>query len=151
MTESESMVQQAIRTGHAALCAARNGRTVVESSEEGLRALLGIVGQRETPEVLSLDWGDKLIGRAAGLLLLLVRPHSVFAGTMSMGALDLLKQAGVPCSCDLLVPTILNRTRSGPCPMEETVRDISDPRLALLLLQKKLPLCPVTPSRKENP
>ena len=83
-----------------------------------------------------LDWGDKLVGRAAALLFTLVRPRSVFALTMSAGAQDVLRTAGIPFACDAVILDVLNRTGTGPCPMEAAVSGIDEPLVALETLKQ---------------
>jgi hypothetical protein len=84
----------------------------------------------------SLDWGDKLVGRAAALLFTLVHPRSVFALTMSTGAQDVLRTAGIPFACDAVILDMLNRKGTGPCPMEAAVCGIDEPLAALETLKQ---------------
>ncbi len=138
MTENEKLVQSTIREGRAVLCAAGNQRLLFESQGKGIQPLLTALEQKEVFRRSSLDWGDKLVGRAAAFLLVLLCPRSVFAATASSGALDILKHAGIPCSCDALIPIVLTPDRTKLCPMEEAVRNLEDPLPALVALQKKV-------------
>ena len=49
----------------------------------------------------------------------------------------MLREHGVPASCDQTVPGILNRTKTGPCPMEACVAEIEDPQKAFFALREK--------------
>jgi len=131
MTESEQLVQTTIRTGGATLCAADGGELVYRLTGRGIGALLLAVEKERVVSHGPLDWGDKLVGRAAALLLALVHPRSVFALTMSTGAQDVLRVAGIPFACDAVIPDVLNRTGTGPCPMEAAVSGIDEPLVAL--------------------
>ncbi len=83
-----------------------------------------------------LDWGDKLVGRAAALLFTLLYPRSVFALAMSTGAQDVLRMAGIPFTCDAVINDVLNRMGTGPCPMEAAVSDVEEPLVAFATLKK---------------
>jgi len=136
MTESEQLVQTTIRSGDATLCAAGGGTLVYRLTGRGISTLLLAVEKECVVSHGPLDWGDKLVGRAAALLFTLVRPQSVFALTMSTGAQDVLRTAGIPFACDAVVLDMLNRTGTGPCPMEAAVSGINEPLVALETLKQ---------------
>ncbi|MCX6063317.1 MAG: DUF1893 domain-containing protein [Caldiserica bacterium] len=135
MTESEQLVQTTIRSREATVCAASGGVLVYQLTGKGISVLLHAVEEERVVGHGSLDWGDKLVGRAAALLFTLVRPRSVFALTMSTGAQDVLRAADIPFACDALIVDVLNRTGTGPCPMEAAVSGINEPLDALETLK----------------
>lgn len=153
MTENERLVQAEVRKGQATLCAARDGKLVYRSSGRGIADLLEVIATQSGTELQSLDWGDKLIGRAAALLFVLLRPASVFGLTMSGGAEDVLREAGVSFAHDEVIPEIRNRANTGPCPMEAATVGVTDPVLALHILtavnQKLTETTKTTTSREE--
>ena len=136
MTESEQLVQTTIRSGDATLCAVGGGALVCRLTGRGIRALLLAVEKERVVSHGPLDWGDKLVGRAAALLFTLVRPRSVFALTMSTGAQDVLRTASISFACDSVILDVLNRTGTGPCPMEAAVCGIDEPLVALETLEQ---------------
>jgi tripeptide aminopeptidase len=136
MTESEQLVQTTIGSGGATLCAADGGELVYRLTGRGISALLTAVEEERVVSHGPLDWGDKLVGRAAALLFILVRPRSIFALTMSMGAQDVLRAAGIPFTCDAVILDVLNGTGTGPCPMEAAVSGIDEPLAALETLKQ---------------
>jgi hypothetical protein len=136
MTESEQLVQATIRSGGATLCAADGGELVYRLTGRGISALLTAVEEERVVSHGPLDWGDKLVGRAAALMFTLVRPRSVFALTMSTGAQDVLRTASIPFTCDTVILDVLNRTGTGPCPMEAVVSGINEPLVALETLKQ---------------
>lgn len=69
------------------------------------------------------------------MLFLLAGVKEVYAGVMSHSAMQTLQQHQIPFSYGEAVQTIINRTGTGPCPMEQTVSDISDPQQAYAALQ----------------
>jgi hypothetical protein len=101
-----------------------------------MRALIAVVEDERVASRGPLDWGDKLVGRAAALLFTLVHARSVFALKMSTGAQDVLRSAGIPFACDAVILDVLNRAGTGPCPMEEAVSGITEPLAALEVLKQ---------------
>jgi hypothetical protein len=136
MTENEELVRTTIRSGDATLCAVTDGALLYQLTGRGIGALVLAVEKERADSHGSLDWGDKLVGRAAALLFTLVRPRSVFALTMSAGAQGVLRAADIPFTCDALIVDVLNRTGTGPCPMEAAVSGIVDPLAALEKLKQ---------------
>lgn len=70
---------------------------------------------------------DKVIGKAAAMLLCDSGIAEVYGAVMSESAAALLQAHGIPFGYGELVPMIENRTHDGMCPMEITVNDLIDP------------------------
>ncbi len=134
VTENEQLIQAAIRSGKATLCAAENGDFVYQFTGTGIADLLQVAELKLAANHGAMDWGDKLVGRAAALLFTLLHPKSVFARTMSAGAQDILQAAAIPFIFDEVVVEIRNRTNTGPCPMEAATACLTDPLIALQVL-----------------
>lgn len=81
---------------------------------------------------------DKVIGKAAALLLIDGGVSEVFGAVMSESAAAFLSAYNVPFGYCELVPMIENRTHTGMCPMEETVLQLSDPSEAFSALEKTI-------------
>lgn len=81
---------------------------------------------------------DKVIGKAAALLLIDGGVSEVFGAVMSESAVAFLSAYNVPFGYCELVPMIENRTHTGMCPMEETVLQLSDPSEAFSALEKTI-------------
>ena len=64
---------------------------------------------------------DKVIGRAAALLLVLSGASAVYGAVMSRTAMEILDRYGVPYEYGSAVPYITNRTGDGLCPLEQCV------------------------------
>lgn len=80
---------------------------------------------------------DRVIGRAAALLLVKGGIAQLYAEVVSEHAVAALAEHGVPFAYGKRVPYIINRNRNGMCPMEETVLDITDAETAYAALLKK--------------
>src|SRR5664280_3661534 len=121
MTENEELVRTTIRSGNATLCAVADRALLYQLTGRGIGALLTAVEEERAVSHGPLDWGDKLVGRAAALMFTLVRPRSVFALTMSTSAQDVLRAADIPFTCDAHIDDVLNRNGTGQRPKEEAV------------------------------
>lgn len=73
---------------------------------------------------------DRVVGKAAALLYVLLHVKAVYAPVMSAAAETTLRTHGIETAWDTLVPAIRNRLNTGLCPMEQTVADIDDPQKA---------------------
>lgn len=81
---------------------------------------------------------DKIIGKAAAMVLTLGGVKGCYGVTMSVAAVQWLKEHHVSVQYDKCVEAIINRTGDGICPMEQTVKDIDDPEVALKALKAKM-------------
>ncbi len=79
---------------------------------------------------------DKVIGRAAAMILLSAKITRVHAELIGQDALDLLTENRIKVSYRRVVPQILNRKKDGPCPLDLSVEKIVDPDKAVDILLK---------------
>jgi hypothetical protein len=73
---------------------------------------------------------DKVVGKAAAFLYILLGIRAVFAITVSEEALALLRGNGIVAEYETCVPRIRNRDGTGFCPMESAVLEEKDPHSA---------------------
>ena len=81
---------------------------------------------------------DKIIGKAAAMLLVLGGAKGAYGEVMSEKARELLLAAGIEADYGQLTPYIINRRGDGLCPMEQAVSELSDPRDAPAALKAAL-------------
>ena len=81
---------------------------------------------------------DKIIGKAAAMVLVLGGVRACYGETMSRAALEFLNAHGVRAEYGTLTDRIINRQGDGICPMEQTVAEIDDPATALEALKAKV-------------
>jgi len=106
------------------------------SNDKGIAPILKILD--ETPGFLKGAFvADKVIGKAAALLLQYAGVERLYARTLSQLAVQVLDDSFMTYEYDQLVPNIINRTGDGMCPMELKVLEISDPTEAYKLLSGK--------------
>ena len=103
------------------------------------RGIAPILERIEAGENLSgMAVADKIIGKAAAMLLVCGGVESVYGEVMSERAEALLKEAGVTVSCGTLVKAIRNRTNTDICPMEKAVAKLETPIEAPAVLRATL-------------
>lgn len=66
---------------------------------------------------------DKVIGKGAAALMIVGGVSRVYADVISLPALALFETTGIPVEYAELVPGIINRSGTGPCPVEALCRD----------------------------
>lgn len=68
---------------------------------------------------------DKVIGKGAAALMVLGGFKAVYADIISTPALALLREAGVEVTFAREVPHIINRNKTGRCPLETACGDLN--------------------------
>ena len=81
---------------------------------------------------------DKVVGKATAFLYCLLGVRAVYANIMSRGAAEVLQSAGIEARYGKLVPGIINRAGTGPCPFESAVSEISEPEQAMEAIRNKM-------------
>lgn len=117
-------------------CVLCKGGTTYTSTERGVKPLLAWLDRKM--DLRGFFAADKVVGKGAAFLYVLLGVEEVYAQVMSELAADVFSAHGIQASCAVLVPGISNRSKTGPCPMEDAVRDIDEPEQALEALRKRL-------------
>lgn len=133
---TDSLRQQTIdllHTEHCS-CVVRNGAQVRIFRERGVQDLYRLL--REEPELLRGAFvTDKVVGKAAAALMILTGVGEVFTDVASRPALDLFQAAHIPAKCTVEVPHIINRTRTGWCPLETRCFSLATPEECLVQIE----------------
>ncbi len=132
MSESLEKAKIALSGHTIALC--RDGKILTHDGR-GISPMLDFLGR--SVDLSGYCVADEIVGRAVAMLFHLSGIREVYARVMSKSAKEYLDLHGIPNEADLLVDTIRNRQNTGMCPMEETVKDISDPAVAYEALKLK--------------
>ena len=104
-------------------CVIANGDRIRTFTQRGVADLYDLLVQE--PEFLhGASVADKVIGKAAASLMVLGDVRQVYTRTISRPALQLLQEAGAMVTCDEVVDHIINRDRTGWCPLEQASRDL---------------------------
>lgn len=107
---------------------------VLTSEYKGIRRLLALVNEQTT--LAEGFVADRIVGKAAALLMVLQGAKNVYAETIDQPALAVFRTHGVNVLFRKLVPIIINRAGDGICPMENAVLAVDDPREAFTVLSE---------------
>jgi hypothetical protein len=94
-----------------------------------------------TEEGFSLEKGftaDKVVGKAAAFLYVLLGVECLYADVISEPACEVLARFGIAFEAEKTVSAIRNRAGDGFCPMETAVRDVDSPDEALVKIKETL-------------
>ncbi len=114
----------------------RGGRKVYESAGSGIKPLIDALDSRV--DYSGCDALDKIVGKAAALVYVMLKIKSVGACVMTEKAKEILTASGIACGADRYAEAIVNRKGDGLCPMERAVADIDDPATAIDAIRAKL-------------
>ena len=106
------------------------------STQRGIAPLMQYLA--DDIDMIGFAAADKVVGKAAAYLYVLLGIASLYADVISKPALEVLEQYKIPVVYDYLVPAIRNRTDTGYCPMETAVLEIHDAKIAYQVLKAKL-------------
>ena len=117
----------------AAVVVARNGVIVAEESGRGLEPLLKLFEAGRLRRAIVMD---RVVGRAAAAICIRGGARKVCTDLAGKGAAELLRRNGVPLVAAQTVEQILNRERTGGCPMEQAVAGLEDPEKMVEAIRK---------------
>ena len=103
----------------------RGKAVVYESTDRGIKPLVAAVDSGI--DYSGCDAADRIVGKAAALLLVKGAVARVCAEVMSVPAKDVLSRYGIPFEYGSLVDNIVNRAGTDMCPMEQAVLDVDNP------------------------
>ena len=117
-------------------CVVCRGETVYTSDARGVAPLLDWLDRGMRLDGFSA--ADKVVGRGAAFVYVLLGVRRVHALVMSQMAREVLEAHGIEASWDSCPPRILNRDRTGFCPIETAVEGITEPQKALEAIRARL-------------
>lgn len=109
------------------------GEEIVEKNGRGISPLIAIIDSDE--DFCGFSAADKIIGKAAALLLIKMGITSAYGAVMSKSAISVFSEYGVDYSYGALTDSIMNRAQTDECPMEKTARDVTCPNDAPRILK----------------
>ena len=112
------------------------GEKIKTSNERGVRPLLSLLDSGVSLENFSC--ADKVVGKGAAHLYVLLKPKYLYADVISASALNLLIKNNVSVEYGTVCDEIKNRTKTGRCPIETATLDIDDSARALEVIRSTL-------------
>ena len=120
----------------AVLVVTKGGESKI-SRASGIAPLMGLLAD-DSDFLRGSSVVDRVVGRAAALLMLHGGVRELHAVLISVPAIAALESHGMPFTYDEKTPCIRNRTKDGNCPMESACLDTDDPAEAHGILKKKI-------------
>ena len=117
-------------------CVLCKDNAIYTSTERGVKPLIEWLDG--DIDLNGFSAADKVVGKAAAFLYVLLGVKEVYARVMSEGAVQVFSENGIGYQYDESAKNIINRTKTGICPMEQTVEKISSPSEALAAVRLKL-------------
>jgi hypothetical protein len=108
------------------LVIAKSRRIVFSTRQSGVSGFLRAIDKFGRDGLVGSSVADRIVGRAAAMLCLYCAVEAVYAVVLSESGKDLLEKNSIPFQFETLVPTILNRQKTGTCPFEQIVATISN-------------------------
>ena len=112
------------------------GNDISTSDVTGIRPLMKLIDDKKDCKGYSA--ADKIIGRAAAFLYTLLGVKNVYGEVMSKGAVEIFKKEGINYEYKTLTEFIENRKKTGMCPMDESVQNITNAQDACEAIRKKM-------------
>lgn len=109
---------------------------IYTSTQRGVKSLLD--WQNSGLDFSGFCAADKVVGKAAAFLYVLLGVKEIYAYVVSRAAMDTLIKNNIQIQYDNVVEKIINRSGTGFCPMEEAVWDIDAPQQAKQAIENKL-------------
>ncbi len=128
------LAKEILRGKNLSLVIVKRGTPLFESHSSGISGLLQAIDSMGN--ILSgASVADRVVGKAAALLLTCSRTKEVYAATLSNEGLKVLKENGIPVEHDNLVPKILDKEGKNICPFEKFSLTIKTPNEAYIKLK----------------
>ncbi len=135
MTDNLANALKILKNGNYT-CVLASDEKVVSLTERGVLPLIRLYDSGT--DFTSFCAADKVIGKAAAMLYVLLGIKEIYALVISDAAAEVFIKNGIDFFYDNKVPRIVNRTNTGYCPMEEAVLNIDNAFEALEAVRKKL-------------
>lgn len=116
-------------------CVICNANEIRVFYERGVKDLFRLL--KEEPTFLNGAFvADKVVGKGAAALMILGGVKEVFADVVSRPALALLNKAGIKTDYTMVVPHIINRMKTGICPVEQLCSNYATAQACLLPIEQ---------------
>ena len=116
----------------------KNDKRLYQSTRAGMLPLYQAIGVLGIPQLKDTTIVDKIVGKAAALLISYIQAHTVYCSTLSVRGKTVLEDRGITFRYEELTPEIINRYGTDICPFEKAVLDVEDPKIGYLRIQAKL-------------
>ena len=117
-------------------CVIYDGKQAILSRERGVSFLFSLYN--DSINLKGYFAADKVVGKGAALLYVLLGVDEIYAHVISKSALSVLDNYGIRCTYGTLVEYIINRKGDGICPIENATKSITDAKDAPCVIKNTL-------------
>ena len=107
----------------------KSDASVIVSNDRGVAPLMQLL-KEDALQLRDSMVADKVIGKAAALLMVYAGVKEVYTPTISKPAVEVFENNDIKLTYDKIVDRIINRKGDGLCPMETLCLDINNPEEA---------------------
>lgn len=134
MSDNLTKCREILKSGNYTLVLS-DGKTILTDTKRGVKPLLDLLDKNT--DLSGFSAADKVVGKAAAFLYVLLNIKEVYADVISTHALVVFEQHKIPVEYNTLTDKIKNRAGTGFCPMETAVLDENEPEKALKKIREK--------------
>ncbi len=117
-------------------CVLCKDEETITCTERGVKPLLDLLDSGR--DLKGFSAADKVVGKAAAFLYVLLGVSAVYARVISETALQVLEAHEIYTGHDVCVNNIINRMGTDTCPMEDVVGTLNSPSDALHKIRQRL-------------
>lgn len=117
-------------------CVLCQGERIYTSTRRGVKPLVDWLESNR--DFNGFFAADKVVGKGAAYLYVLLGVQGVYAQVISKPALQVLNRYGIYTGYETLVDAIINRQGNGICPFEQAVLKIDRPTAAYEAIRQKM-------------
>ena len=116
----------------------KGGKTIYSSREGGMLPLLEAIDQLGPRALADSTVVDRIVGRAAALLISYFKAKEVYTRLLSRRAIEILENHGIAYAAERVVNVIRNKDDTDICPFEKMVLRIDNPEEGYRKLKNEL-------------
>ncbi len=135
LTDAVKSAKQLIAADAATCVVIKHGEIVARAHGRGIKPILEMYDSNTLYDSVVVD---KVVGRAAALIMVAAHVRACCALTVSRAALEAFEKHAIPCEYTNAPDRIINRTGDGICPMEAAVMHIDEPKEAIAAVRLRL-------------
>ena len=109
---------------------------MIISNQKGIIPLLELINNNKKLNDFSV--ADKVVGKAAAILIIKANIKNVYAKTLSISAKNLFEEKNINVKYASLVDFIKNKDNTDICPMEKVIANIDDIEEGYKILKEKV-------------
>lgn len=118
-----NLAMKALKQDRLTLAISKGGNIIFTSRNRGVLDLYCLMKQN-TDILNGASAADKVVGKAAAMLYAVSGIHELYADNLSRGAASILRDAGVKVQYRNIIPFVMNRDRTGMCPVERLANTV---------------------------